>query len=198
MRPPEFPRAASPPSASPRPSRSEVLPPSAAGSRETTSVWNRPRFGVVDAPDRSVARFNLTRTCVLPRAAPHASARIEAAPPQSPHTGIRSATLSRYSCNPMPLRRVRRNRLLVTMPRKSARRPVPSDDAGTPVLLQFVLLSMLLHILVVMIFGSATLSMSGARRGDGWLGPLDVTLRQVSPELGAGFTLAPGADTKLP
>ncbi len=63
-------------------------------------------------------------------------------------------------------------------------------------LLQFVLLSMLLHVLVVLIFGSAT--MSGARRGDGWLGPLDVTLRQMSPERGAGFTLAPGADTKSP
>jgi len=84
------------------------------------------------------------------------------------------------------------------MPRNSARRPVPSDEAGAPMLLQFVLLSMLLHVLLVLLFGSATMTMSGARRGDGWLGPLDVTLRQVSPERGAGFTLAPGADTKLP
>jgi hypothetical protein len=84
------------------------------------------------------------------------------------------------------------------MPRNIARRPVPSDEKGAPMLLQFVLLSMLLHILVVMIFGTATMSTGGARRGDGWLGPLDVTLRQVSPELGTGFTLAPGADTKLP
>ncbi len=84
------------------------------------------------------------------------------------------------------------------MPRNSARRPVPSDEAGAPMLLQFVLLSMLLHVLLVLIFGSATMTPSGARRGDGWLGPLDVSLRQVSPERGAGFTLAPGADTKLP
>ena len=34
-------------------------------------------------------------------------------------------------------------------------------------LLQFVLLSMLLHVLVVVIFGNT--SSGGARRGDGWL-----------------------------
>lgn len=63
-------------------------------------------------------------------------------------------------------------------------------------LLQFVLLSMLLHLLVVVLFGTNV--SSGARRGGGWLGPLDVTLRQMSPERGSGFTLAPGADTKSP
>lgn len=55
---------------------------------------------------------------------------------------------------------------------------------------------MLLHMLLVVLFGS-TIS-GGARRGDGWLGPLDVTLRQMSPEQGSGFRLAPGADTNLP
>ena len=55
---------------------------------------------------------------------------------------------------------------------------------------------MLLHMLVVLMFGTATIG--GARRGDGWLGPLDVTLRQLSPERGSGFTLAPGAETQPP
>ena len=55
---------------------------------------------------------------------------------------------------------------------------------------------MLLHMLAVLVFGTATIG--GARRGDGWMGPLDVTLRQLSPERGSGFTLAPGAEAKPP
>ena len=66
----------------------------------------------------------------------------------------------------------------------------------SPTLLQFVLLSMLLHLLLVLFFG--TTQSGSSRRGDGWLGPLDVTLRQLSPERGSGFTWAPGADTDLP
>jgi hypothetical protein len=66
----------------------------------------------------------------------------------------------------------------------------------SPLLLQFVLLSMLLHLLVVLLFGTATTG--GARRGDGWMGPLDVTLRPLSSERGSGFTLAPGADVQQP
>ena len=80
--------------------------------------------------------------------------------------------------------------------RKSARPRHWPANAESPTLLQFVFLSMLLHMLLVVLFGN-TIS-GGARRGDGWLGPLDVTLRQMSPERGSGFTLAPGADTNLP
>ena len=47
-----------------------------------------------------------------------------------------------------------------------------------PTLLQFVLLSMLLHVLVVVLFGNAP--GIGARRGEGWWGPLDVTLRRLT------------------
>ena len=69
-------------------------------------------------------------------------------------------------------------------------------DVVSPTLLQFVFLSMLLHLLLVVLFGNTPSGSS--RRGDGWLGPLDVTLRQLSPERGSGFTWAPGADTNLP
>ena len=47
-----------------------------------------------------------------------------------------------------------------------------------PSLLQFVLLSMLLHMLVILLFGT-TIRQRAAR--DGMLGSLDVTLRQLSP-----------------
>jgi hypothetical protein len=85
---------------------------------------------------------------------------------------------------------------LVTTQRTYARPQNSPANVVSPTLLQFVLLSMLLHLLLVVLFGN---SPSGsARRGDGWLGPLDVTLRQLSPERGSGFTWAPGADTNLP
>ena len=65
-----------------------------------------------------------------------------------------------------------------------------------PTLVRFVILSMLLHVLVVLFFGSAN---GGAgRREDGSWGVLDVTLRRLSPEPGSGFKLAPGADMGSP
>jgi hypothetical protein len=84
----------------------------------------------------------------------------------------------------------------LTTPSPSVRSRIARLSEESPLLLQFVLLSMLLHMLVVLMFGTATLG--GARRGDGWLGPLDVTLRQLSPERGSGFTLAPGAEAQPP
>jgi len=84
----------------------------------------------------------------------------------------------------------------VNLHRTPFRRTLPQWRDEHSLLLQFVLLSMLLHMLVVLLFGTATVG--GARRGDGWLGPLDVTLRTLSPERGSGFTLAPGADMSLP
>jgi hypothetical protein len=70
-----------------------------------------------------------------------------------------------------------------------------TSDAPPP-LLQFVLLSMLLHLLLIVLFGTST--HSGARRGDSLMGALDVTLRNLTSDQGSGFTIAPGADTKLP
>jgi hypothetical protein len=59
-----------------------------------------------------------------------------------------------------------------------------------------VILSLLFHVLVVLVFGSAT--GGGGRREDGSWGVLDVTLRRLSPEPGSGIKLAPGADTSSP
>jgi hypothetical protein len=81
-----------------------------------------------------------------------------------------------------------------TLPTRTRNRPLHSEPP--PVLLQFVLLSMLLHALVVLLFGTSV--NGGIRRGDSLLGSLDVTLRQLSPERGSGFTLAPGAETDRP
>ena len=63
-------------------------------------------------------------------------------------------------------------------------------------LARFVVLSMLLHLLVVVLFGTAP--GGSANRGEPLLGALDVTLRRLSPERGAGIRLAPGAETTTP
>src|SRR5439155_3015332 len=73
--------------------------------------------------------------------------------------------------------------------RRPARPASRSFAIDQPTLLQFVLLSMLLHVLLIVLFGNPT---GGARRGEGWPGPLDVTLRRSSPEPGPNFRLAPG------
>ncbi len=93
-------------------------------------------------------------------------------------------------------RRYCRLRMNWSRHRRPARLPYSSVHVESPPLLQFVLLSMLLHVLFVAVFGSTT--SGGARRGDSLLGSLDVTLRQISPERGSGFTLAPGAATNSP
>jgi len=76
---------------------------------------------------------------------------------------------------------------------RPANRAAPEQQA---LLFQFVALSLLLHVLMVLVFGSRIAG--SERRGDGASGSLDVTLRRLSPESGSGFTLAPGADTRLP
>jgi hypothetical protein len=66
-----------------------------------------------------------------------------------------------------------------------------------PTLVQFLILSMLLHLLVVVLFGNTT--GSGERRDEyGFGGSLDVTLRRLSPEPGPGLRLAPGAEESSP
>ena len=82
---------------------------------------------------------------------------------------------------------------MITRPRFTRRRGSPAA-IEPPTLLQFVLLSMALHVLVIVLFGTA--SGGGARRGEGWWGPLDVNLRQLAPD--RGFTSAPGAKTGAP
>jgi hypothetical protein len=80
-------------------------------------------------------------------------------------------------------------------PRPARRRRSPAV-IEPPTLTQFVLLSMALHVLVIVLFGTA--SGGGARRGEGWWGPLDVNLRQLVPDRDAGFTFGPGAKTAAP
>jgi hypothetical protein len=79
-------------------------------------------------------------------------------------------------------------------PARSALVPLRPDEAST--LARFVLLSMLLHVLVVVLFGTAP----GGRgsRGEPLQSTLDVTLRPLAPDSGAGIRLAPGEPTKTP
>jgi hypothetical protein len=62
-------------------------------------------------------------------------------------------------------------------------------------LLQCVLLSMLLHVWIVVLFGTATYS--GSRRGPDFGDALNVSLRALTDERGAGFRLAPGTDAPV-
>src|SRR3989442_13914520 len=78
--------------------------------------------------------------------------------------------------------------MLVNPQRRPARSASRSFAIDQPTLLQFVLLSMLLHVLLIVLFGNPT---GGARRSDGWPGSLDVTLRRSSPGPGS-FRPAPG------
>ncbi|TMH21290.1 MAG: hypothetical protein E6H64_08520, partial [Betaproteobacteria bacterium] len=80
--------------------------------------------------------------------------------------------------------------MLVNPQRRPARPASRSFAVDQPTLLQFVLLSMLLHVLLIVLFGNPA---GGTRGGEQWWGPLDVTLRRLSPEPGSGFRLAPSA-----
>ena len=71
----------------------------------------------------------------------------------------------------------------VRSPRNTAPRRAGAARIEPPTLGQFLLLSMLLHLWIIVLFGNAP--GTGVRRGEGegaWWGPLDVTLRQFLPE----------------
>ena len=80
--------------------------------------------------------------------------------------------------------------------RPSARHTATSTRDAPPTLIQFVVLSMLLHLLVVILFG--TTPGGSASRGEQLLGVLDVTLRRLTPDVGSGIRLSPGAATTAP
>jgi hypothetical protein len=61
-------------------------------------------------------------------------------------------------------------------------------------LFRFVLISMLLHALALLVFGTSS-GGRGAQHGAEPWGGLDVTLRRLSPESGSGIRLAPGDET---
>jgi len=79
--------------------------------------------------------------------------------------------------------------------RSTARFGYRTAAVDPPTLLQFVLLSMLLHLLLIVLFGNPT---GGARRDEAWWGPLDVTLQPPSADTDSEFRLAPGTGTNLP
>ena len=110
------------------------------------------------------------------------------APPRRARRAILAAR-SRATRRPFPAP-------VVITQRPPARRAATPTRAAPPTLTQFVILSMLLHLLVVMLFGSAP--GGSANRGEQLLGALDVTLRRLSPERGAGIRLSPGAETTAP
>src|SRR6266545_2621443 len=100
-----------------------------------------------------------------------------------------AAEAARYASGfPAPPRS--RSTMLVNPQRRPARPASRSFAVDQPKLLQFVLLSMLLHVLLIVLFGNPV---GGTRRGEAWWGPLDVTLRRLAPEAGSGFRPAPGA-----
>ena len=83
----------------------------------------------------------------------------------------------------------------MTRPRNSARAGYRTVAVDPPTLFQFVVLSMLLHLLLIVLFGNPT---GGTRRDEAWWGPLDVTLRPPAPEPGPEFRLAPGMEINAP
>ncbi len=86
---------------------------------------------------------------------------------------------------------------LLTTFRSLARPRDAPPTMESSLLLRFVLISMLLHALVLLVFGTAA-GGRGARSGDSSWGGLDVTLRRLSPEPGSGIKLAPGDETTSP
>ena len=76
--------------------------------------------------------------------------------------------------------------------RRPARRRYVAATVDSPTLFQFVALSMLVHVLVILLFGNV--QSIGDRESESWWGPLNVTLRRLTPEIGSGIRLAPGAD----
>ena len=73
--------------------------------------------------------------------------------------------------------------------------PAPEWDER-PVLLRFLALSLLLHAIVVALFGTAV--GGGAGRDPGLWGTLDVTLQRATTDAGAGIRRTPGADSAAP
>lgn len=65
-------------------------------------------------------------------------------------------------------------------------------QVDSPTMVQFVVLSMLLHLLVILLFGTAP--GTGARRGEGWWGALNVTLRRLVPESQPGLQPPPSPE----
>jgi hypothetical protein len=75
---------------------------------------------------------------------------------------------------------------------RSPRHRYARQAIDSPELFQFVVLSMLLHVLAIVVFGVAP--GAGPRRGDNWWGALDVTLRRLAPEARMPLRAEPGPE----
>ena len=84
---------------------------------------------------------------------------------------------------------------LVSKSRRPSRRISAPARVGQPSLLEFLILSMLLHLLVIVLFGNPS---GGTRRSEQSSSSLDVILGRPTTEAGTGFRLAPGAETTTP
>ena len=85
--------------------------------------------------------------------------------------------------------------LVSTSPRSPGGRKSPAR-VEQPSLFEFLILSMLLHLLVIVLFGNP--GGSSLRRDEESWNPLDIRLRQPNSEPGTGFRRAPGAETTAP
>jgi len=85
--------------------------------------------------------------------------------------------------------------LVSTSPRSPGRRKSPAR-VEQPSLFEFLILSMLLHLLVIVLFGNP--GGSSLRRDEESWNPLDIRLRQPNSEPRTGFRRAPGAETTAP
>src|SRR5215470_12888353 len=95
----------------------------------------------------------------------------------------------RYPSDPAFL--PRKSHHVIALQSPAHRRYAPTT-VDPPTLFQFVMLSMLIHVLVILLLGNQQGVVGTA--GEAWWGPLNVTLRRLTPEAGSGIRLAPGAD----
>jgi hypothetical protein len=100
---------------------------------------------------------------------------------------LRSAAFSRYAL--VLLDRTGLPHVTARPPRRTPVRRSYATRIDEPTLFQFVVLSMLVHILAIVLFG--TTGRGSAGKGDELLGMLDVRLQRLAPETGSGFGVAP-------
>ena len=110
----------------------------------------------------------------------------------TPRESTSARRKERRSATPRP-ETIRCAALHVSAPARYRRARQSLVFVDQPRLFRFVVLSMLLHLWIVVLFGTSTYS--GARRDREFGDAFDVSLRALIEEHGSGFRLAPGADT---
>jgi hypothetical protein len=100
---------------------------------------------------------------------------------------LRSGVFSRYAL--VLLDRTVSPHVTARPPRRTPVRRSYATRIDEPTLFQFVVLSMLVHIFAIVLFG--TTGRGSAGKGDALLGMLDVRLQRLAPDSGTGFGVAP-------